>query len=193
VNKSEWSTLIDLLDQETSIWFDEALTNSEVSQAETRYGFQFPSDLRAFLQTALPRGYSFPNWRSDAENEIRAIQERMDQPLQGLLFDIERNNFWLPEWGSRPASFDDAKEIAKRHVEQAPRLIPINAHRMMPDRPQLAGNPVLSVHQTDIIYYGFDLEDYLRHEFRLPGRKPWPPEIRTIEFWDVNRWQNLSW
>ena len=35
---------------------------------------------------------------------------------------------------------------------------------MMPDRPHLNGNPVLSVYQTDIVYYGFDLDDYLRHE-----------------------------
>jgi hypothetical protein len=31
--------------------------------------------------------------------------------------------------------------------------------------------PVFSVHETDIIYYDHDLEDYLRHEFDLPGRK----------------------
>ena len=29
----------------------------------------------------------------------------------------------------------------------------------------LAGNPVFSVHQTDIIYYGCDLWDYFLNEF----------------------------
>jgi hypothetical protein len=43
---------------------------------------------------------------------------------------------------------------------------------MIPDDPHLEGNPVFSVHQADIIYYGHDLEDYLRHEFGLSGRKP---------------------
>ena len=43
---------------------------------------------------------------------------------------------------------------------------------MMPDRPQLNGNPIFSIHQTDMIYYGFDLDDYFRHEFDLPNRKP---------------------
>jgi hypothetical protein len=64
---------------------------------------------------------------------------------------------------------------------------------MMPDEPQGAGNPVFSVHQTDIIYYGFDLADYLRHEFNLPGREPWPSQIRTIRFWDINRFCDVRW
>jgi hypothetical protein len=57
---------------------------------------------------------------------------------------------------------------------------------MMPDKPHLPGNPVFSVHQTDIIHYGFDLADYLRHEFDLSGREPWPEEVRPIRFWDLD-------
>jgi hypothetical protein len=113
--------------------------------------------------------------------------------MHGVLFDVEQNDFWLPEWGSQPGSIEEAKTIAEEQVRKAPRLIPIYAHRMMPDRPQQAGNPVISVHQTDIIYYGFDLDDYFRHEFDLPGRKQWPSEVRPIEFWDVDRWQDLRW
>jgi hypothetical protein len=109
-------------------------------------------------------------------------------PLDGILFDVEHDT-WLPEWGVRPERIDDAKALVEQHVEEAPRLLPIYSHRIMPDRPHPPGNPVLSVHQTDIIYYGFDLDDYLRHEFGLPGRKPWPPEVRSIDFWDVDRWQ----
>jgi hypothetical protein len=33
----------------------------------------------------------------------------------------------------------------------------------MPERPFEVGNPVLSVSQTDIIYYGSDLQDYLEN------------------------------
>jgi hypothetical protein len=109
-------------------------------------------------------------------------------PLDGILFDVEHDT-WLPEWGVRPERIDDAKALVEQYVEEAPRLLPIYSHRIMPDRPHPPGNPVLSVHQTDIIYYGFDLDDYLRHEFGLPGRKPWPPEVRSIDFWDVDRWQ----
>jgi hypothetical protein len=64
---------------------------------------------------------------------------------------------------------------------------------MIPDEPNLAGNPVFSVHQTDIIYYGFDLADYLRHDFHIPGREPWPENIRQIRFWDLDRFQQVRW
>jgi hypothetical protein len=52
---------------------------------------------------------------------------------------------------------------------------------------------VFSVHQTDIIHYGFDLADYLRHEFGLPGRAPWPERVRPIRFWDLDRFQEVRW
>jgi hypothetical protein len=64
---------------------------------------------------------------------------------------------------------------------------------MIPDDPHLEGNPVFSVHQTDIIYYGYDLEDYLRHEFDLPGRKAWPEHLRPVRFWDIERFQEVRW
>jgi hypothetical protein len=73
------------------------------------------------------------------------------------------------------------------------KLIPIYGHRMMPDEPHLPGNPVFSVYQTDIIYYGYDLADYLRHEFHLPGREPWPERVRAIRFWDLDRFQDVRW
>lgn len=168
----------------------EGLTDGEVARAEERYEFHFPVDLREFLQTALPWGFPFPDWRSEDET---AIRQSMREPLQGILFDIEHNDFWLPEWGSRPGRTEDAVTIVEEQVRKAPRLIPIYSHRMMPDRPLDAGNPVLSVHQTDIIHYGFDLDDYFRNEFELPGRKPWPNLVRPIEFWEVDRWQDLRW
>jgi hypothetical protein len=43
--------------------FDAGLTDAEVLAVERRFNFQFPPDFREFLQTALPRGPAFPNWR----------------------------------------------------------------------------------------------------------------------------------
>ncbi|MGD0734569.1 MAG: hypothetical protein ABR976_05450 [Terracidiphilus sp.] len=77
-------------------------------------------------------------------------------------------------------------------ISEAPMLIPILGHRYMPALPTECGNPVFSVHQTDIIYYGFDLEDYLRHEFRLPRQK-WPAQVKKIEFWDPERFEQVYW
>ncbi|HEX6771446.1 MAG TPA: hypothetical protein VF126_05435, partial [Acidobacteriaceae bacterium] len=103
------------------------------------------------------------------------------------------DNFWLPEWGSRPDELSDALEIAKERISKAPKLIPIYSNRYSPQEPAQEGNPILSVYHADIIYYGFDLDDYLRHEFNLAGRKEWPAQIRPIEFWDPDRFQKLYW
>ena len=173
-----------------SIEFDAGLTDAEVAAVENRYGFRFPPDLREFLQTALPKGPRFPDWRSGDET---AIREWLDIPRQGVLFDIEINAFWLEVWGTRPSSVGDALRRGEELLSAAPRLIPIYGHRMMPDEPHQTGNPVFSVHQTDIIHYGFDLADYLRHEFHLPGRERWPEEVRPIRFWNLDQFQDVRW
>jgi hypothetical protein len=167
------------------IAFDPGLTDSEVASAEARFGFRFPPDLRDFLQAALPRGPRFPDWRSGHETTLR---EWLDGPRHGVLFDVEQG-FWLDEWGPRPGALDEALRVAGEQVTSAPRLIPVYGHRFIPDEPHLPGNPVLSVHQTDIIHYGFDLADYLRHEFGLP-REPWPERMRPVRFWDPERFQD---
>jgi hypothetical protein len=184
-----WQNVIGQL-LERGIQFDPGLTDAEVSRVEEQFRFQFPPDLREFLQSGLPRGERFPDWRSGTDS---ALGDFLNLPREGILFDVEQNGFWLPEWGPRPGTLADALRITGELISDAPTLIPIYAHRMMPDEPQSAGNPVLSVHQTDIIYYGFDLEDYFRHEFSLPGREPWPEQIRTIRFWDIDRFQEVRW
>lgn len=184
-----WQAIIAEL-RDRGIEFDAGLTDAEIASAESRFDFRFPPDLRAFLQAALPRGEGAPNWRSGDEVVLR---DWLDLPRQGILFDIEHNGFWLDEWGPVPGSLGEAFRTASDLIRSAPKLIPIFIHRMMPDDPCSAGNPVFSVHQTDIIYYGFDLADYLRHEFHLDGREPWPAEIRPIRFWDINRMQDVRW
>ena len=169
--------------------FEAGLTDEEVVRAEGTFGFRFPPDLRAFLQSALPRGPDFPNWRSGNEAQLR---EWLDQPREGILFDIE-HGFWLPEWGERPAALADALEAGSNLVRSAPKLIPIYSHRMIPDEPHLPGNPVFSVHQSDIIVYGRDLNHYLHNEFLPQQTGAHEREIRHIRFWDVDRFQAVRW
>lgn len=168
------------------IAFDAGLTAAEVASAEGRFGFRFPPDLRDLLQTALPRGAGFPDWRSGDEAALRAW---LESPRQGVLFDVEHNGFWLDAWGPRPDGPATAVRVAGQAVGSAPRLVPVFGHRFIPDEPHLPGNPILSVHQTDIIHYGFDLVDYLRHEFGLP-REPGPGQVRPIPFWEPERFQH---
>jgi len=132
----------------------------------------------------------FPDWRSGDEEELR---EWLDEPRRGVLFDVEHTGFWLEEWGPRPGSLDEALRVVSKLVEAAPRLIPNFGHRMMPDEPHLQGNPVFSVHQTDIIFYESNLEVYLRREFGLGDLDPGFGNAAPIRFWDVDRFQEVRW
>jgi len=163
--------------------FEPGLTENELRRIEERYEFTFPPDLRSFLMFALPTSKGFINWRNEIDDEIA---NRVQWPYDGICFDIEHNAFWPTTWGPRPPSLEERFAIAKTAVDAAPKLIPICGHRYIPDRPNVAGNPIFSVYQTDIIYYGRNLGDYLENEFAyyfertrdLPGR-----DIKHIEFW----------
>ncbi len=138
------------------------LADEEFRRVERCFGFRFPPDLREFLATGLPISGSWVDWRGADE---AAVRERLNWPLEGICFDIKHNAFWLNDWGERPAKLEAAFDIARRAVAQAPVLIPICSHRYLPAEPFDRGNPIFSVHQTDIIYYGADLMDYLQNEF----------------------------
>ena len=165
------------------VQFDPGLTPDEFTAIEAAWGFRFPPDLREFLSLALPVSDRWINWRT---GDRAAIGNALAWPLEGLCFDIEHNDFWRADWGERPARLADAIEIARRAVNAAPTLIPIYSHRYLPATPAEAGNPVFSVYQTDIVYYGADLLDYLQNEFPYPfGRAEHTltHEPRHIPFW----------
>ena len=189
---SVWTQLVEIL-KECGVSVDPGLTDAEAARVEGEFGFRFPPDLRDFLGAGLPVGEGFPDWRNET---LESLHERLAIPLEGLLFDVEHNEFWLDEWGPRPASLPEAQSVVRGLVAAAPVLIPVYVHRRMPDRPHAAGNPVFSVHQTDIIYYGADLRDYLLHEFlgdKDLGRWPIPDSVRRIEFWDIRRFFEVRW
>ncbi|MBY0459424.1 MAG: hypothetical protein K2V38_19040 [Gemmataceae bacterium] len=159
----------------------DGLSEAETKDIEYQFGFHFPPDLRALLQTGLPVGDWFPDWRG---GDVARLECDLNWPLEGMQFDIKNNAFWLGEWGPRPASLADAFEVAARAVAAAPRLIPVYSHRYIPADPPKAGNPVFSVYQTDVIVYGADLLSYFAHEFHTVARWHTPPlDVRAIRFW----------
>jgi hypothetical protein len=108
----------------------------------------------------------------------------MAWPFTGIAFDIENKKFWSEAWGQRPANLSDALEIAKAVVADAPRLIPIYSHRYIPAEPGAKGNPVFSVYQKDVIYYGIDLRLYFACEFaHLDFAQATLATPRKIRFW----------
>lgn len=155
------------------------MSERELTRVETRLGFRFAPDHRLMLSVALPLGEkAWPDWRDGDDEDLRS---RLDGPRDGILFDVRENGFWRKEWQQRPISTEEAVEVAREHLDQAPALVPLYGHRFLPTVPALPGNPVLSVHQTDIIYYGNDLLDWLAYEFAEAG-SPGPPE-RRVPYW----------
>jgi hypothetical protein len=154
------------------------LTSEEFTEIEERWQLRFPPDLRSFLGFALPVSDRFPNWRGDGD----AITERLASPRRGIVFDVEQGT-WLDEWGDRPP--DDASAHAKvlEQLAAAPMLIPVYAHRFIPAEPAEVGNPIFSVWQTDVIYYGNDLPEYFEREFRIPKPDSTRADPRWIPFW----------
>jgi hypothetical protein len=154
----------------------EGYTQAELDVAQEKYGLIFPPDLVALFRERRPvLGY---DWRSD-DAEIRAM---LKWPLEGLQFDVEHNGLWEPEWGERPRTEGERAEVVAKVVGDAPKLIPLVSHRYLPAEPHEVGNPVFSVVQSDIIYYGADLADYFEREFGDPAR-PLAHAVKHIRFW----------
>lgn len=178
--QEQWTRLLAEL-SDRGIVVEDGLTEVEAKDAEYRFGFHFPPDLRALLQTGLPVGDRFPDWRDGDESRLRGD---LAWPLEGMRFDIQHNAFWLSGWGPRPGSLEDAFQLATQAVAKAPPLVPIYGHRYIPTDPARAGNPVFSVYQTDIITSGKDLLSYFSHEFHGVARWHTPPlDVRLIRFW----------
>jgi hypothetical protein len=168
------------------VQFDDGLTDSEVSGIENKFEIKFPSDLKIFLQNALPISDGFVNWRLGltSKKEFDTIKNRLNCPWEGMLFDIKHNFFWLESWGIKPRSRDERIRTARKHYKTYPKLIPIYSHRYIPESPHDSGNPIFSVHQMDIIYYGSNLEDYFVYEFKLKSfKKTQKQTYKKIEFW----------
>lgn len=179
----KFETLIEIL-KEKGIAFEKGLDLQEYGKIEALYGIKFPPDLKEFLTIGLPVSKGFVNWRDMSEANIESIRERLNWPLDGVIFDVENNVFWYSKWGCKPKKIEDAIEICKYEIKKVPKLIPIFSHRYIPSQPHESCNPVFSVYQTDIIYYGENLTDYLKREFNVADYRDVDSKaIKEIRFW----------
>lgn len=165
--------------QQGTRWLS-GLSEQEIATIEQRYQMHFPPDYRLFLQmlhsvdrpmvgaryidnkTMMPTtAPSFYNWQTDTE----AIQTTYEWLVEGLVSDVQHNDLWLPSWGAQLTMEEAQGTRVRELVNAAPKLIPIFGHRYLLASPCEAGNPVLSIYQSDIIMYGVDLHDYFLTEF----------------------------
>jgi hypothetical protein len=179
----QYNEIIDNM-KSKDIVFLKGLNENEFNYISNEFGIIFPQDLKEFLSLALPVSNGFINWRDNSKSNIDLIHKRLEWPLEGILFDIENNSFWYEPWGIKPEKLLDACNICINEINNAPKLIPIYSHRYIAMEPNEINNPIFSVHQTDIIYYGVNLISYLEVEF---GFKDYSSldltSIKHIRFW----------
>ena len=160
------------------------LTDAEFTAVESTFGFTFGDDHRAFLAAGLPlnrpgfTGWGFPDWRG---GDPQVLTAQAGWAVEGVLLDVE-GGVWPSSWGRRPRR--DALGEARRRLAGAPRMVPVYGHRYLPGIAGTSGFPVLSIHATDIIFYGLDLADWVELEFgRAPRHTEWP--AAEIPFWSA--------
>ena len=145
----------------------DGLSEEEFEKIENFYNIKFPKVLRILYKSFLPNLY---NWRDFSENNVKNIKQSLYWPIEGILFDIENNNFWMDCFGEKTGDIQQDKAKAKDYLknaneEEVPKLIPIYSHRFVPSFPDSIDVPIFSVMGTDIVYYGKNIEEYIEHEF----------------------------
>ena len=138
------------------------MSSAEIASIESEIGFRLPEDFAYLFQHIQdPERLFFP-WSKFKKQEY---DDMIQWVLQGIEFDIEHAKFWLDRWGARPTALSAALNIARKDFETWPKLLPLFGHRFLAAEPCRRGNPVFSIMQTDIIYYGANLAHYLMNEF----------------------------
>jgi hypothetical protein len=179
--------------QEANVQLDAGLSDVDISRIEEQFDFTFCREHRQFLQLAVPTGEpSWPGWRYGS---LEDLQGRLDWPIDGVIFDVHNNAFWPASWGRRPRNEALAEREARAHLARVPKLVPIYSHRYLPADPAPVPSPVFSVYQTDVVYYGDNLLDYVAHEFggtagaEITGKPPyvrfWTDLVRGAESADL--------
>lgn len=178
--------LVAWLERRPDCVLDSGLSADEISHAEARYGLTMPSIWRAVLAVAHPvalvgsalgRGWQpFPDWRSrDSVETLRMVEA----PVNGLLFDVEYNDFWWRGWGPRPEAASDRLSDARAHLAQVPRLTPLWGHQYVGSEDD---GPVFSVVQADLYVPALTLAGLLDGSSESPVPAEEYP-IGSVPFW----------
>jgi len=115
-----------------------------------------------------PRAHSSsPRYRAESPGSIGGTGPPMSfgpastGPPTGSSSMCATTAFGRHRWGERPGDPAIAESYAREHLDRVPRLVPIYGHRYLTADPAHASSPVFSVYQTDVIYYGDNLLDYI--------------------------------
>jgi hypothetical protein len=176
------SKLFDLLNRaQDKVWFGpNGMGEREIENIEADLELKLPPDFCVFLQNINDPNGLFFAWRDFSRARY---QHAIGEVADGVAFDVEYNDVWIERWGVRPSSSKEAVRRFRQDFPCWPRLLPIFGHRFLPADPCLSGNPVFSIMQTDIVYYGANLADYLIKELAPHVSTGKRTQFRSIPIW----------
>lgn len=164
-----------------NIQCDNGLSEEEIDKIEKLYDIVFPKSMKKFLKEVVPICDGFYNWRDMSEENVEYIKSKIATPIKNF-YNEAKDAILGEDWKDELEKCTKIEEV-RRRLEEAPKLIPVFAHRYIPmdsgDNP-----PVISVYGVDIIYYGENLKDYISIEFGEKSQSEIDFEnIQRIRFW----------
>jgi hypothetical protein len=177
------------------------LTSAEIERAEGAFGLEMPPLWRRVLALVHakslpkpPRGpdgvlrwVPYPDWRL---RDVAGTAELVRRPVDGVLFDVEHNDFWWSDWGEKPSDPAGRLSVARELLERAPRLTPLRGNHYVGPTD---ASPVFSINQTDLYVPALCLAD-LVHGRGQDGVAPENFPIGRVPFWsELHHWSQLGY
>lgn len=157
--------------KKAGIEFSHGLSDREIEEIESAFGFRFPKEIASFLSCAYPISAGFFHYRDMSPQNMQSFHDFQKNIEESFLFDIAHNADSLqamlsPLIGSI-ADQEEFKAAVLAALRKSTRLIPFYGHRCFFDG--MDGMPIVSFWQAvDTIFYGSDFENYLENEFSDP-------------------------
>jgi hypothetical protein len=156
------------------------LTDDELAVIESRFGFVFNDDHRAFLAAGLPIGPSWPDWRGADEMVLRS---HLGTPVRHIMGAVTNDGLWRSSWGVQGHQRHSVS-VASRLLAEAPRMIPVYGYGFTPAGPGRAGAAVWSIEGGDAHRAATNLLDFARQASGQAAAVPAPDPADRLPFWD---------
>lgn len=151
---------------ENGIQFENGMSEQELNDAQSFFGFTFPSEIKAFLRCGVPVAEHFFDYRDLSDENLEKFKGIRSRIEQGFSFDIMNVPYFLRKMERRYGTMGAEETLGAimAEYENSPKLIPFYSIRCFFDG--LDGMPIISYSQPcDMIIYGENFEEYLKKEF----------------------------
>ena len=172
---------------EKKIKISNGMSEKEIKKVEKIYQIVFPKDYKEMLKEFV---LDCNNWRDISEKNISYLKDKINAPIEGIIFDIENNGFWMNEFGNKPKNIQERVNIFLKYIEKnnIPKLIPIlnNTYMICDENSEY---PIVSVIQKDIIILSNNLINYFEQKLNISKQNELYFRNIKIPFWSniINR------